>query len=63
MHQAVWSKGVGELSFSESLEVLRARPKDVQRTVKMKDGFLYFSFVFIDDDKEEEAQRNGWTVM
>lgn len=63
MNQALWSKGVGDLSFSESLEVLRTRPKDVQRIVKMKDGYLYFSFVFIDADKETEAERNGWTVM
>lgn len=63
VHQALWSKGLGGLSYSESLEVLRTRPKDVQRIVKMKEGYLYFSFVFTDSEKEKEAERNGWTIM
>ena len=62
--QAFFSKGVGDLSFSESLEVLRTRQRDVQQIVKLKDGYLYLSFIFIDNNGEkEQAERSGWTIM
>jgi len=52
-----------DLSFKESFELLRTRPKEVKQCVKANMGDLMFSYIRVGDSEIERAQNLGWLVL
>ena len=51
------------LSFSESVELLRTKPKDVKQIVKPKASDLMLSYIRAGKSEEERAKRMGWLIL
>lgn len=60
--QGVWSQGVGNLSFSDSLEVLRTRPQEVNQIIRLSNDKMEVSYVFLGSEEEDMAKRAGWWI-
>lgn len=60
--QGVWSAGVGTMSFAESLEMLRTRPKELQQILRLKENKVEFSYILLESGEGERAQKAGWWI-
>lgn len=51
------------LSFTESFELMRTRPREVKQIVRPRMGELMFSYVRVGHGEEERAKKMGWIVL
>ncbi|KAJ9610765.1 hypothetical protein H2200_005542 [Cladophialophora chaetospira] len=51
------------LTFSESIEMLRTKPKELKQIVKPRMGGLMFSYIRVDKHEEDQATKLGWVVI
>lgn len=59
-----WARSFGEasMSFSESFELMRTRPKDLTQISRPNKGNMEISFIFSGKGEEEKARELGWEV-